>query len=166
MIVVGIDPGLTGALALLAPNGLQAIADMPVMMRGAGTGAVKNQVDSIALSELLHCWLDPFDKNEIVVMIEAQSPMGGGQHASMIFSLAFTAGIIEGVVAAQRYPHKLVAPGIWKKAMGLSAKTKDAKDMARTMAQRMYPDAELHLKKHHNRAESLLIAHYGMREWH
>ena len=57
-------------------------------------------------------------------------------------------------------------PGIWKKAMGLSAKTKDAKDMARTMAQRMYPSADLHLKKHHNRAESILIARYGQNEYH
>jgi len=167
MVIVGVDPGLTGALSLLTPKGLQAVADMPVMMRGTGTGVVKNQVDAIALRQLLQEWLSPWDKNEVKVIIELQAPIGGKlQGVSSIFSLALTAGIIEGVVASGWYPHELVQPAIWKKAMGLTAKTKDAKGMARTMAQRMYPSAELHLVKHHNRAESILIARYGYQKYH
>ena len=166
MIVVGIDVGLTGALALLTDKGLQAVQDMPVMMRGNGTGSVKNQIDSMALCDLLKAWLCPYDKNEVMVSIERQSPMGGGQHASSIFSLALSAGIIEGVVASRGYPHELVAPNVWKKALGLSAKVADAKGMARTMAQRMYPSAELHLVKHHNRAEAILIARHCFNTHH
>lgn len=167
MVIVGIDPGLTGALALLTQRGLQAVHDMPVMMRGNGTGMVKNQVDSVALRQLLRDWLSPFDKNEVMVMIELQAPIGGKlQGVSSIFSLALTAGIIEGVVAAANYPHELVQPAVWKKAMGLTAKVKDAKGMARTMAQRTYPSAELHLVKHHNRAEAILLAKYGQLKHH
>ena len=52
MIVIGIDVGLTGALAKIDHNGLQACHDMPTMIRGSGSGAVKNQIDPGALAKL------------------------------------------------------------------------------------------------------------------
>jgi hypothetical protein len=165
MYVIGIDPGLTGAIALMGPNGLEACADIPVMMRGNGEGAVKNQVDPGALEEMLRNWISGHDKNEFMVLIESQGPVRlpgnkvlGGASA---FSLAYTAGLIEGVVATLHLPREFVPPGHWKKALGLKASGPDKKALARAMAQRYYPQAELHRVKDHNRAESILIARYG-----
>lgn len=165
MLIIGVDPGLTGALALLTNHGLQACHDMPTMIRGAGTGAVKNQVDPSGLAAILRAWMEGHDKNEAMVVIESQTvvrlpgnKMLGGASA---FSLAYTAGIIEGVVATLNLPRDLVPPVTWKKALGLTAKGADKKALARAMAQRLYPEADLHRVADHNRAEAILIARYG-----
>ena len=166
MIVLGVDPGLTGAMALMSGRGLVSVTDLPVMMRGAGTGSVKNQIDGTALYTTMRELLAPYDRQEIMVVIELQQAMGGGMNASAVFSLGLTAGIIEGVVAARALPHELVQPAAWKKAMGLSAKGKDAKAQSVAMAKRYYPDAPLNLVKHHNRAESILLARWGLEKHH
>ena len=165
MMIIGIDPGLTGALALMDHNGLKDCKDMPVMVRGTGTGAVKNQVDPGALAAIFREWLKDHSKNEVIVIIESQgvirlpgNKMLGGSSA---FSLAHTAGIIEGVVATLNIPREFVPPATWKKALDLSAKGSDKKALARAMAQRLYPEADFHLAKSHNRAEACLIARYG-----
>ena len=170
MQIIGVDPGLTGALALLNHNGLQAVHDIPTMIKGNGEGAVKNQVDPGALDDLLRAWIEGKDKNEVMVMIESQGPVRlpgnkilGGASA---FSLAYTAGVIEGVVTALRLPRELVTPSVWKKALGLTAKGPDKKALARAMAQRYYPEADFHLIKSHNRAEAVLIARYGHQKYH
>jgi len=158
MIIVGIDPGITGALALISHKGLQAVVDMPVMQRSKGKANVKNQVNAAALAELLREWLKDYDKNEIRIYIERVQAMPK-QGVSTMFSMGHTCGIIEGVVAARGWPHELVTPREWKAALKLG---KD-KNQARTMAQRLYPEAPLSLVKHHNRAEAILIALYGYR---
>ena len=170
MQIIGIDPGLTGALALLNHHGLQAVHDIPTMIKGNGEGAVKNQVDPGALADMLRAWLEGKDKNEIMVLIEAQGPVRlpgnkilGGASA---FSLAYTAGVIEGVVTALRLPRELVTPSVWKKALGLTAKGPDKKALARAMAQRYYPEADICRVRDHNRAEAILIARYGHQKYH
>ena len=170
MIVLGIDPGLTGALALISHNGLLAVHDIPTMIKGNGEGAVKNQIDPGALADLLRAWIEGKDKNEIMVMIESQGPVRlpgnkilGGASA---FSLAYTAGVIEGVVTTLRLPRELVTPSVWKKALGLTAKGPDKKALARAMAQRYYPEADIHRVRDHNRAEAILIARYGHQKYH
>src|SRR6266568_1063971 len=59
--VIGIDPGLSGALALVGSRGLEACVDMPVMDRGSGSGAVKHQVNGAALAQLLKEWTSGHD---------------------------------------------------------------------------------------------------------
>ena len=170
MNIIGVDPGLTGALAFLNHHGLQAVHDIQTMIKGNGEGAVKNQIDPGALADILRAWLYGKDKNEIMVMIESQGPvrlpgnkiLGGASS----FSLAYTAGVIEGVVAALRLPHELVTPSVWKKALGLTAKGPDKKALARAMAQRYYPEADIHRVRDHNRAEAILIARYGHQKYH
>lgn len=162
MLIIGIDPGLTGAIAALAPNGLVALLDMPVMARSLGKASVSNQVNAAALAELLQGLAHGFDKNEILVLIERVAGMPK-QAMGSTFSLGLTAGLIEGVVAARGYPHELITAPVWKKHFGIRAPKQPAlaKEQARTLAQRYYPKAELHLVKHHNRAEAILIARYG-----
>jgi len=162
MIVIGIDPGLTGAIAMVDHRGMRCLHDMPVMARSAGSASVTNQVNAAALAQLLQEITAGEDKNAIIVLLERVAGMPK-QAMGSTFSLGFTAGLIEGVVAARGYPHELVTAPVWKKHHGIRAPKQPAiaKEQARTLAQRYYPEAELHLVKHHNRAEALLIARYG-----
>ena len=155
MIAIGIDPGVTGAIAMITHRGLVNMADMPTMPRGAGTGFVKRQVNAAELARILREWLADADKNEVMVALEAVNAFPG-QGVATTFSLALTAGLIEGAVSARGYPHELVPPNVWKKALGLSS----SKDQARMKAQRLYPEADIHRVKDHNRAEAILIARY------
>ena len=159
MIVIGIDPGLTGSLAMIGHRGVfEAIHDMPVMQRGGGKSFVKNQVNGSQLEELLSGWLANEDKNAIHFFIETPIAFPG-QQVAVTASTFLTAGLIEGVIQARHYPHTLVRPQDWKKALGLTSN----KEQARARAIRLYPEAAplLSRVKDHNRAEALLIARYG-----
>lgn len=155
MVVIGIDPGLTGAIAMIDHTGLKAIEDMPVMERGAGAFC-KNQVNAAALGTLLRGWTRDTDKNEIYVVIELARAMPG-QGVVSILSIGLTAGLIEGTVVTMGFRHELAPASTWKKAMKLTSN----KEECRAAAQRMYPSAELSRVKDHNRAEALLLARYG-----
>ena len=173
MIVIGIDPGITGAIALISPQGLQACADLPVMARssrrvrakgGEMRDKVTNQIDAGALAELLRDWTSGHDRNEIMVIIEKCQAMPGkvkdsdkAQSSAGTFGLGLSAGLIEGVVATLRLPHQLVHPATWKAHL----KVPTGKEAARAMAIRWYPSAPLGKKKDHNRAEAVLLARYG-----
>lgn len=154
-LVVGIDPGLSGALALIGPAGLLAVADMPVVAKGKGAGRVKNEVNPAALAQLLREWVNGH-ADEVLVVVERVSAMPG-QGVAGVFSLGDTLGAIRGVVAARGYPVAWVTPHAWKKHYGLPAD----KELARARAVQLYPEADLTRKKDHGRAESILIARYG-----
>ncbi len=160
MIVIGIDPGLTGAIGMVSHDGQYvAVHDIPTMERMAAKGTVKRQVNGAALGDLLKELTRDFDTNEVHVFFETPIAFPG-QNVSTIAAAFLTAGIIEGVVSAQRYRHTPVTPAVWKKAMKLSA----SKEQGRAMAIRLFPDAPLSRMKDHNRAEALLIAKYGHQE--
>jgi len=147
-------------------RGLEACADMPIMDRGAGVGVVKHQVNGAALAKLLQEWTSGRDNVEFLVVVERQVPFarpGKGPGASSIFSLGHTAGTIEGVAMARRLSYREVSPHTWKKAFKISG-GKKGKDIARALAQRLYPEADLARVKDHNRAESILIARWGYQE--
>lgn len=159
MIVIGIDPGLTGALAKVGHRGeFLALADMPTMARGGPKAFVKNQVNGYALEDLLHAWCGEHDQNEIHFFIETPIAFPG-QHVASIGASFLTAGHIEGIVMGRRHKHTLVAPRDWKKAVQLSSD----KEQCRARAIRLFPLASEQLKrvKDHNRAEALMIAKYG-----
>lgn len=167
MQIIGIDPGLSGALAMVGPKGLEAVADMPTMTRGNGAAKVKNQVNAAALAQLLREWTSGHDRQAVLVVLEHQAPFRvpgqKPQGSSSVFSLGHTTGIIEGVVVACRLPSVEVTAGRWKKAFGVPG-GKEHKGKARELAQRFYPEADLARKKDHNRAEAILIARYGYEE--
>lgn len=154
-LIVGIDCGLTGALAMLGQPGLMAVADIPVMAKGKGAGRVKNEVNAAALNGLLREWVSGHG-DDVLVVIERVSSMPGQGVASMM-SLGDTVGCIRGVVAARGYPVQWVTPQAWKKHYGLPAD----KELARARAIQLYPGAELTRRKDHNRAEAILLARYG-----
>lgn len=146
MRVVGIDPGLTGALAVLNGEGV-ALFDLPVS---------KGEVNGYALlGELVLAHdVDPIDA---VFIEETHAMPQNGSKAN--FSQGFTMGAIITAVRSARLPMHRVAPSTWKAKMGLRGKDKSA---SRHLASELWPMAEFKLVKHHNRAEAALIARYGL----
>ncbi len=152
MSKIGIDPGLSGALALLEDdNTLSDIVDMPVM---ALTGK-RSTVNAAEVSKILKLWLK--DSSHVIAYLEQVSAMPG-QGVSSMFGFGVSYGIIQGTLGALGIPVIFITPQKWKKIAGLIGKEKD---MARTIAQRLYPDAELARKKDIGRADALLIARFG-----
>lgn len=155
MIVIGIDPGLTGALAFIDSRGGCVVEDIPTVEL-PGKGMVKRKVDGLALARLVrqHC---PATDGAMVVC-EAVRAMGGKNNAVQTQgSLMRTLGAIEAVFEVLRFPWQIVEPQAWKRHYGLGSE----KGASLLTARNLYPSAPLKLAKHHNRAEALLIAHYG-----
>lgn len=156
MLTIGIDPGISGAVAAVTERGrLEWVFDMPV--RDSGKVARKTrEIDGAALARLLRSHL--VDIGEC--WIEEVSAMPG-QGVSSMFSLGDTRGCIRGVCETLGLPVQRVHPKTWKKAYGLDGD----KNASRACAVRLYPDCvDLGRVKDHGRAEALLIARYGARQ--
>lgn len=148
--IIGIDPGFSGALALLS-DGKLTVYDMPTRPGRKG----KTEMDPYAL----FAWLRQFQS--CTVWLEKVGAMPG-QGVSSTFRFGQGLGIIQGCVAAASHQIEWVTPQVWKKHFGLSA----AKGAARGRASDMFPTyAELFRRvKDDGRAEATLIAVYGMQK--
>lgn len=155
-MLLGIDPGLTGAVALIDGVGrFVMVEDMPTMPRSTASKSakVRNQINAAALAQLLRPWAP-----EVGVAILEQVGTRPGQDASTTGSLMHSLGVIEGVLASLGIPVVMVSPVAWKKAARLGPD----KDQSRALAQRYFPEASLARVKDHNRAEALLLARHGL----
>lgn len=173
MIVVGIDPGLTGACAVLDHRGLRAVFDVPTMPDPiAGPKAkINTKVDARALVRLLrqHCPAgEPVQS--VVEAIRAMAPKkdGGKDHSAQSQgSLLRTFGSVETVMECLGWRPQYVSPQTWKRSYGLidpKLSPSQRKRKSLEVARRLYPAcADIGLAKHHNRAEAILLAH-GFRE--
>lgn len=154
MIILGIDPGQTGAIAVLHDGEVKQVIDMPTTARLHGKG---QQVDAYTLtSELLAA---ASGHNQRRAIIEAVSAMPG-QGVSSTFRFGEALGVVLGVLGALQIPVSWASPVRWKKAAGLYGKDKDA---ARTLALQLHPEAGdmLTRKKDIGRADAICIAHFG-----
>lgn len=153
MIVVGIDPGISGALAWYDTNGerLLGVADMPVLELKVGK-STKREVSAQMLVEILGRL--PVD----LAIIEKVGAMPG-QGVTSMFSFGKSAGIVEGAVAGLQYPLRLVTPQRWQKAAG----QRPGKDGGRMRATQLWPDSAHLFKrvKDDGRADAALIARFG-----
>lgn len=153
MLILGIDPGLTGALALLDHTGRVVMSeDLPTIARGS-SAKVKREINPAGLLHLLRIYSK--DIKCAVVEQVASRPVQG---VASVFSLGHSYGTITATLAVLGIPVHLVAPTTWKRHAGLSSD----KEQARALATRLYPSIDLHRKADHNRAEALLIARYGL----
>lgn len=146
MRVLGIDVGLTGALALVSDETLVGVWDMPVIERGK-----KRVLDAEALARWMAgpTWVD-------AVVLEEQGA-APGQGLGSTFKLGWQAGLIEGLVRASMVPLALVRPNVWKAGMRLSGD----KEMSRQAARKLWPASkDFERKKDHGRAEAALLARY------
>mgnify|MGYP001226505784 FL=1 len=153
MKVIGIDPGLSGAIAVLQDNKVKEIFDVPVMPEGKKN---KRQLNSAQLVKLLKDII--FDSEEAVVIVENVSAMPG-QGVTSMFNFGQTFGAIKGICAALGLPIFFVRPAKWKKHFDLINSSKDA---SRTKAIEMYPSLsdQLSKKKDVNKSDAILIARF------
>lgn len=149
---IGIDPGLSGAIAILRCGEFVSVFDIPTMAKG-GAGKVKNEIDPTGMLRFLRANLDA--KDGVKALLERVGSMPG-QGVSSVFSLGDSFGCCRSVLACAAIPFITAQPAKWKKHFGLPAE----KEQARALAIKLFPDAELHLKKHIDRAEALLMAKY------
>lgn len=142
--ILGIDPGLTGAIAFYFPSAPHLISayDMPV---AAG------EVDAATLAVRIKQLAPTF----AVVEQVASRP---GQGVSSTFKFGAAYGTARGILAALGVPCHLATPGRWKKHFRLDSD----KERARALALRLWPaSAHFARKKDHGRAEAALIARFG-----
>ena len=153
MKIIGIDPGLNGAIAVLQDNKVKEIFDVPVMPEGKKN---KRQLNSAQLVKLLKDIIS--DNEEIVVIVENVSAMPG-QGVTSMFNFGQTFGAIKGICAALGLPIFFVRPAKWKKHFDLINSSKDA---SRTKAIEMYPSLsdQLSKKKDVNKSDAILIARF------
>ena len=154
MIIFGIDPGQTGAIAVLHNGHIEQVFDMPTMARLHGKG---QQVDAYTLTSKLLSAASGHNQRRAV--IEAVSAMPG-QGVSSMFRFGESLGIVLGVLGALQIPVRWISPAKWKRAAGLTGKDKDA---ARTLALQLHPEVGdmLGRKKDTGRADAICIAHFG-----
>ena len=153
MLIIGIDPGLNGAIAVLQNNKVIEIHDIPVMTDGKKN---KRQLNSAQLVKLLK---DNFqDETDTVVIVEQVNAMPG-QGVTSMFNFGQTFGAIKGICAALNLPIFFVRPAKWKKHFDLINSSKDA---SRTKAIEMYPSIsdQLSKKKDVNKSDAILIARF------
>lgn len=154
IMIIGIDPGITGAVAILNDDGsLHDVFDMPVIQPGK-----RKRINSSGLARLIEENMSEF---VTVAYIEQVGAMPGQGTASM-FSFGHAAGVADGVLAALSIPIEYVTPQIWKKNYSLNGKDKEA---SRAKGIQLYPQASLARKKDVGRAEAILIARYGFDQY-
>ena len=153
MKIIGIDPGLSGGIAILKNNKVLNIFDMPVMPEGKKN---KRQLNSAMLVTLIKENIR--DDEEAIVVVEQVNAMPG-QGVTSMFNFGQTFGAIKGVCAALELPIFLVRPAKWKKHFEL---INSSKDSSRTKAIEMYPtlSSQLAKKKDVNKSDAILIARF------
>ena len=152
MIILGIDPGLSGALALYDTSEQTVeVFDMPVLEL-VRNGKKKGEVSAQALANLLA------GRGVKAAYLERVNAMPG-QGVTSVFSFGRSTGIVEGILAAYDIPTTLVTPQAWQKAVGQRA----GKDGSRERAMQLFPaQADLfQRKKDDGRSDAALIAYYG-----
>ena len=153
MKIIGIDPGLSGAIAILENNKVLNIFDIPVMSEGKKN---KRQLNSALLVNLLK---ENINKDEEVAVVVEQVNAMPGQGVTSMFNFGQSFGIIKGICSAMQLPLYFVRPTKWKKYFNL---IKSEKDASRTRAIEIFPyfSSQLSKKKDSNKADAILIASF------
>lgn len=157
--VLGVDPGLTGAVTVMTSAGeFVEVFDLPVMQTGGKQSFVKNTINASALFAKLQ--LVRSGGAGMVAYVEMIAAMPKQGVASM-FSMGHTLGAVTSVLACLQIPYVMVRPQEWKRAAGL---IKAEKGQSRALAIQRFPEAAgaLARAKDHNRAEAILIGAYGV----
>ena len=172
-IILGIDIGLTGCIARIGPGLAPALVDIPTVPDGParpGRGGREFQPRRIDGRQLLNLMreLCPAGHAVLAAFEDVRArPMGNGESHFNSFhsqnSLVLSRGAIQAVLDVAGFQSEAVLPQTWKKFYGLNGADKDdSLDKARLLFPGLAGD--LKLKKHHNRAEGLLIAHWAQRK--
>ena len=153
MKIIGIDPGLSGAIAVMHDKKVINLYDMPVMAEGKKN---KRQLNS---SQLVNIIKENINEGEETIVVVEQVNAMPGQGVTSMFNFGQTFGAIKGVCAALKLPIFFVRPSKWKKHFELINSSKDA---SRTKVIEMYPalSSQLAKKRDVNKSDAVLIAKF------
>jgi Holliday junction resolvasome RuvABC endonuclease subunit len=153
MKILGVDPGLAGAMCVIdvvdgATPQFVAVLDLPTIGNGA-----KRRVDARAVYD----WIQRYEPQIAYIELAGVMPRQG---ISSGFRFGRAVGVLETVLALAKISTVVVAPAKWKAFFGLAGSDKEND---RLKALQLFPSAhdQLTLKKHHQRADALLLALYG-----
>ena len=155
MLVIGIDPGISGSICFFHDGKINDVVEMPTMTEGKKN---KKQVNGSQIYNEISNRIKKIDKKNIKVVIEQVSAMPG-QGVTSMFNFGQSFGILKGICAAMQLPMYFVRPAKWKKYFNLINSEKDA---SRTKAIEIFPyfSAQLSRKKDSNKADAILIASF------
>ena len=160
MIYVGIDPGLTGAVAVIDADGAVELCDSPWWELKAKKG-VQRDYNANGMAEIISGVIArASNRGSIVAGLEKVHSMPE-QGVASSFKFGVGLGIWQGILAAFGIQYQLIPPQRWKKAL-MDGMGKE-KDASLIVAQRLFPTADLRLRKHHGRADALLLAEFMRR---
>ncbi len=155
MLIIGIDPGISGSICFLDNGKILDVIEMPIMIDGKKN---KKQVNGSQVYNEVSKRIKQFEKNQIRVVIEHVSAMPG-QGVTSMFNFGQSFGILKGICTAMQLPMYFVRPAKWKKYFNLLNSEKDA---SRTRAIEIFPyfSSQLSRKKDSNKADAILIASF------
>jgi len=155
MLIIGIDPGISGSICFFKDGNIIDVIEMPTMAEGKKN---KRQVNGAQIYNEICNRVNKIDKQNIRVIIEQVSAMPG-QGVTSMFNFGQSFGILKGICSAMQLPMYFVRPAKWKKYFGL---IKSEKDASRTKAIEMFPyfSSQLSKKKDSNKADAILIASF------
>ena len=155
MLIIGIDPGISGSICFLEDGKITDVIEMPTMTEGKKN---KKQVNGSQIYNEILKRINKFQKKDIRVIVEQVSAMPG-QGVTSMFNFGQSFGILKGICSAMQLPIYFVRPAKWKKYFNLINSEKDA---SRTRAIEIFPyfSSQLSRKKDSNKADAILIASF------
>ncbi len=155
MLIIGIDPGISGSVCFLKDGKILEVVEMPTMTEGKKN---KRQVNGSQLYNEISKRINKSENQDVRVVIEQVSAMPG-QGVTSMFNFGQSFGILKGLCSAMQLPMYFVRPAKWKKYFNLINSEKDA---SRTRAIEIFPyfSSQLSKKKDSNKADAILIASF------
>jgi len=155
MIIIGIDPGISGSICFFEDGKVTDIVEMPNMADGKKN---KRQVNGAQIYNEISSRIKNFNKEDIKVVIEQVSAMPG-QGVTSMFNFGQSFGILKGICSAMQLSTYFIRPAKWKKYFNLINSEKDA---SRTKAIQIFPyiSSKLSKKKDVNKADAILLASF------
>jgi crossover junction endodeoxyribonuclease RuvC len=155
MLIIGIDPGISGSICFFEDGKILDVIEMPTMNEGKKN---KRQVNGAQIYNEITDRINKLQKQDVRVVVEQVSAMPG-QGVTSMFNFGQSFGLIKGICSAMQLPLYFVRPTKWKKYFNL---IKSEKDASRTRAIEIFPyfSSQLSKKKDSNKADAILIASF------
>ena len=155
MLIIGIDPGVSGSICFFRDGKILDVIEMPVMNEGKKN---KKQVNGAQIYNEITKKINSNAETKTRVVIEHVTAMPG-QGVTSMFNFGQSFGVLKGICFAMRLPMLFVRPAKWKRYYNLINSEKDA---SRTRAIEIFPDfsSQLSKKKDSNKADAILIASF------
>ena len=155
MLIIGIDPGISGSICFFNDGKIIDVVEMPTMIEGKKN---KKQVNGAQIFNEISAKIKELEKKDIKIVIEQVSAMPG-QGVTSMFNFGQSYGILKGICSAMQLPMYFVRPAKWKKYFNLINSEKDA---SRTRAIEIFPyfSSQLSRKKDSNKADAILLASF------